>query len=149
MIEKLEHSKLKTAEKIYLVWQASYIIEARLLKAKHFPPLKRSVEDFTKSKTDFYSYTLNGDFSGIVELNTSHSFIHIQSLVVHPRYFRNGIASQLIEHVLGKYQPRTFTVETGLENAPAIGLYNKHGFVEDSQFDTDHGIRKIKLILNR
>ena len=39
-------------------------------------------------------------------------------------------------------------VETGVENEPAILLYKKFGFKEVKQWDTDHGIRKIRLERN-
>jgi ribosomal protein S18 acetylase RimI-like enzyme len=37
------------------------------------------------------------------------------------------------------------TVETGLDNKPAIALYESFGFKEVKQYDTDHGIRKIRF----
>ena len=48
------------------------------------------------------------------------------------------------------YQSKVFTVETGLVNQPAIKLYKGFGFQETKQWETDHGVRKIrfeKLIL--
>ena len=38
-----------------------------------------------------------------------------------------------------------FTVETGIDNRPAIKLYTSLGFEEQRQWDTDHGVRKVQL----
>ena len=46
MIEKLNNKELKIAKNIYSVFQTSYKVEVKLLNAKNFPPLKRSVEKF-------------------------------------------------------------------------------------------------------
>lgn len=149
MILNLNNKSIPVAEKIYSVWQESYIIEAEILKAKNFPPLNRTVHNFINSTTEFLCYEVGTSIAGIVELDKSSESIHIQSLVVSPDHFRKGIASKLIEYVLEKYATNDFTVETGVENIPAVNLYVKCGFVEVMQYDTDHGIRKIKLSLMR
>jgi len=47
----------------------------------------------------------------------------------------------------GAYQfsSKVFTVETGLENIPASKLYTSFHFKEVKQWDTDHGVRKIRF----
>ena len=76
---------------------------------------------------------------------SNDSFTHIQSLVVSPKFFRQGVAQKLMEFVLESCDSKLFTVETGLENRPATELYRKFGFVEVKQWDTGHGVRKIKF----
>ncbi|MEJ2584117.1 MAG: hypothetical protein P8Z38_03455 [Robiginitalea sp.] len=36
-------------------------------------------------------------------------------------------------------------METGLDNGPATALYRKFGFREILQYDTDHGVRKVRF----
>ena len=115
------------------------------MKAKDFPPLKRTLNQFIKAKTDFYGYFLEETLSGAVEIKADTDSIHIQSLVVDPDYFRRGIASLLMQFILTKYKDNHLTVETGLANKPAITLYEKNGFKQTKQFNTSHGIRKIRL----
>ncbi|HCY98291.1 MAG TPA: GNAT family N-acetyltransferase, partial [Polaribacter sp.] len=45
MIEKLKNSDLEIAKKMRLIFQASYKVEAKLLNATNFPPLKRPLEN--------------------------------------------------------------------------------------------------------
>jgi ribosomal protein S18 acetylase RimI-like enzyme len=145
MIEKLKNSDLLIAKKIQIVFQASYKIEAKLLNATNFPPLQRTLENYIQSKTAFYGYSKNGELAAVVEINTDHDFIRIRSLVVHPDFFRRGIAGKLIEFVFETFESNLFIVETGLANGPATKLYEKFGFVAVHQWDTDFGIRKVKF----
>jgi len=145
LIKKLQHRNLQTAKKIRIVFQASYAIEAKLLKATDFPPLKRTIENFLESNTEFYGYFKGEVLAAVVEINHTSQFTHIQSLVVHPDYFRLGIASKLIEFVFKFYDTGLFIVETGVDNGPATKLYLNAGFIEVKQWDTEFGIRKIKF----
>ncbi|MFT4735768.1 MAG: ribosomal protein S18 acetylase RimI-like enzyme [Algoriphagus sp.] len=145
MIKKLLNRELEISKEIYSVFQVSYKIEAKLLNATNFPPLKRPLKDYMGSNTDFYGYLKNGGLVGVIEIDGSNRYIHIKSLVVNPLFFRQGIAKELIEYVFNEFDSNLFTVETGLANGPAIRLYKKFGFIEVKQWDTDHGIRKIKF----
>ena len=145
MIKKLHHRNLQTAQKIRIVFQASYAIEAKLLNATDFPPLKRTLEKYINSSTVFYGYFKNQELAAVVEINHTINFTHIQSLVVHPDFFRQGIARELMEFVLESYDSNLFVVETGVDNGPATKLYKKIGFIEVKQWDTEFGIRKVKF----
>ena len=100
------------------------------------------------SNTEFYGFKIDGDLAGVIEIEHNQEFTDINSLVVHPNYFRQGIASHLIEFTLNTFDSSLFVVETGLENWPAIALYQKWGFKAVKQWTPDHGIRKVKLELN-
>lgn len=145
MIKKLQHRNLQTAKQIRVVFQASYAIEAKLLKAEDFPPLKRTLENFVESSTAFYGYYKDQELAAVVEINHTSQFTHIQSLVVHPEFFRQGIASKLIDFVFEQYDSNLFVVETGVDNGPATQLYLNAGFIEVKQWDTEFGIRKVKF----
>lgn len=145
MIEKINHRLPAIAETIHTVFQISYPVEAALLKAQDFPPLKRTVTDFMRSETEFYCFRKDGRMVAVMEIRDNHHSIHIQSLVVDPEYFRQGIARQLIDFVFNTYNTPLFTVETGAENKPAVSLYVRSGFRILDYYDTDFGIQKIRL----
>ena len=145
MIEKLQNSKLEVAKKIRADFQVSYKVEAKLLGAVNFPPLQRPLEKYRESSTEFYGYSKDGELAGVVEIDANNNYILIRSLVIHPIFFRQGIAGKLIEFVFNTFDSNLFVVETGLANGPATALYKKFGFIEVHQWDTDHGIRKVKF----
>ena len=145
MIKQLNNKDTIIAKRIRNVFQVSYVIEAQLLKAKNFPPLNRTLDDFIKSDTQFYGYWNNKALAAVVEIRANENTTLIQSLVVDPIYFRQGIAGKLINFVFENYNSKIFNVETGLANLPAIKLYERFGFVEIKQYDTEIGIRKIRF----
>lgn len=149
MIERLLNNDVEVSKKIHSVFQLSYKVEAELLSAVDFPPLKRPLENYVNSKTLFFGYLKEGTFAGIIEVDHNENFTHINSLVVDPSFFRQGIAGKLMEFVLNSFDSNLFIVETGLENGPATMLYKKFHFKEVRQWNTDHGVRKIKLELRK
>jgi len=145
MIEKLQNNEIVISKRIRSVFQASYKVEAKLLNATDFPPLKRPLENYVKSNTFFFGYLKNEDIAGVIEIDHNNDHTLIRSLVVDPTFFRQGIAKKLMKFVLNTFDSKLFVVETGLENGPATKLYETFGFVEVKQWDTNHGVRKIKL----
>ena len=144
MITKINNQKKEISEIIYSIFQVSYNIEADLLNATNFPPLKRTLNDLLKCNNTFFAYYLDKKTVGIIEIDNNTS-THIQSLVVHPNNFRAGIGKSLVNFVLNYYKSKVFTVETGVANYPAIQLYKQFNFQEVKQWDTDHGVRKISF----
>ena len=145
MIIKINNKENKIAEEIRAIFQASYTVEAKMLKAVDFPPLKRTVAQFLKSDSEFYAYYLTKNIAGIIEIENDEDLTHIQSLVVYPKYFRNGIGRKLVQFILENYKSKIFTVETGIDNHPAIKLYKHFGFQEQEQWNTNHGVRKVRF----
>ena len=145
MIQKLDNKDRVISQKIRAVFQASYAVEAKLLNAKDFPPLQRTLENFLQSNTTFFGVLKNEDFAGVIEISEYHSHTHINSLVVEPKFFRRGIASKLMQYVIHKFDSKKIIVETGVLNTPACQLYKFFNFNEVEQWNTDHGVRKIRF----
>jgi hypothetical protein len=67
MIQKLQNKDIETAEKIRSVFQVSYKVEAKLLNAIDFPPLKRPIEDYINSENAFYGYFKNKELAAVFQ----------------------------------------------------------------------------------
>ena len=148
MIVKIDNKRNEIAQEIRRIFQASYTIEAEMLKAIDFPPLKRTISQFLNSNSEFYAYYLNQNITGVIEIKSNQDLTHIQSLVVYPKYFRKGIGRKLVQFILDTYKSSIFTVETGLDNYPAIKLYRSFDFEEQDQWNTNHGVRKVRFKKN-
>jgi GNAT superfamily N-acetyltransferase len=144
VIKTLEHPNYDIAIAIHSVFQVSYAIEAKLLNAVNFPPLQRQLNEFTNCKNTFYGYYVEDSLAAVTEILHNNKTTHIQSLVVHPEYFRQGIAQRLINFVFETYNSTLFTVETGADNLPACKLYEKMGFIETRKWMTEHDIVKVR-----
>jgi len=150
MISKIDNKEKNISESIHSIFQESYQIEAELLNCTNFPPLKRESNDIQNCKNIFYAYYVNNKIAGVIEIDSNMRNTHIQSLVVYPKYFRKGIASRLVKFILDSYPKAIcFSVETGLANTPAIRLYKSLNFKETTQWDTNHGVRKVRLIRSK
>jgi ribosomal protein S18 acetylase RimI-like enzyme len=145
MIKRLQNNDIEISKKIRSVFQSTYKIEAKLLNATDFPPLKRPLESYVNSNTAFFGYLKGKELAGVIEIDHNDNFTHINSLVVDPIFFRQGVARELMEFVFKTFDSNLFVVETGLDNGPATKLYKKFDFIEVKQWDTDHGVRKIKF----
>ncbi|MGD1892574.1 MAG: GNAT family N-acetyltransferase [Cyclobacteriaceae bacterium] len=143
MIKELHNNDLEIASQIYSVFQLSYAVEAKLLNANDFPPLRRSLESYLNSTNDFYGYFEKNELAGVIEVEITANYVDINSLVVKPQFFRRGIGRKLLEFIFNRFNSNLYIVETGVKNKPATELYKKLGFKEIKQWDTDFGIRKI------
>jgi len=147
MIEKLLNANEETANEIHSLFQKSYKIEGELLGATDFPPLKRPIKDYIKTRNEFFGYKKNGELAGIIEISDQRNYTDIFSLVVDPQFFRQGIATALIGFTISTFESNLYVVETGVDNLPACNLYRKFGFQEVKQWDTKFGIRKVAFEL--
>lgn len=142
MIKKIVHSEISNAEKLHALFQVSYRIEAELLGVTDFPPLHRSISEFQNSTTQFFGLWKEDVLAAAVEIDQLKNSLDICSLVVHPKYFRQGIARKLLLFVEDYDDFETLIVETGWANAPAIALYKKFGFQETGEYIGPGGIKK-------
>ena len=145
MISELDPSQQGICEKMHGVFQHSYQKEAELIGCADFPPLRRTLGDLRTSKCKFFGYWKKSQIAAVVEVLPKPGLLKIRSLVVDPQFFREGIGSHLLTHILDLFTFESAVVETAMANTPAISLYQKLGFIEEKQWQTSHGIKKIKL----
>jgi GNAT superfamily N-acetyltransferase len=147
--EVLDHRSHVTANRIYDLFQCSYQVEAELIGATGFPPLERSAWEVQTARSCFLGQWIGADLAAVLEYSCDETHLSIDSLVVHPHYFRRGIASRILRSVLEQADWQTADVETAAGNAPAIALYEKFGFYPARLWTSEDGIEKVQLLYNR
>jgi ribosomal protein S18 acetylase RimI-like enzyme len=147
MITKLNNKNKEVAGQIYTLFQQSYLIEAKLVGVKQFPPLLRSINDIKDCSNCFNGFVVDKHLAAVVETSVRGESLDIHSLTVHPNYFRRGFGEQILRFVLEKFQYEKAFVETAVANTPAINLYKKHGLIDYKVWTPAHGIPKIAFSL--
>ena len=144
---QLDHVDARLSEHICKVMVEAYAVEARLIDAVDFPPLRRGAADIRTSEAVFYGAWDQGELVAAAEVEGGEGW-NIASFVVHPSRFRRGIGTGLLKHVLHVIGPAPVTVSTARANAPAIALYEKHGFRISRRWSTRDGIEMVTMTAN-
>lgn len=149
LIEILDHRYHETANQIHDLFQSSYRVEAELIGATAFPPLERALWEVQTARSNFLGQWIGPELAAVLEYSADGTHLSIDSLVVHPHYFRRGLASRILRTVLEQGDWQTADVETAAANIPAIALYEKFGFYVSRLWIAEEGIEKVQLLYNR
>jgi ribosomal protein S18 acetylase RimI-like enzyme len=86
--------------------------------------------------------TPEGEIAGFVAWEEpAGGAVGLDRLCVAPAWFRRGVASLLLRHVLTELFPdRVVEVTTGAANTPAVTLYERLGFVRGPDFSPAPGL---------
>ena len=129
MIVSLNHKEEKTAQLMLKVQLPAYKVEAKLIGFDGIPQLKDDVQSIQASHENFIGYMSEDHLTAFLSYSESDSDYQICRLVVHPNFFKRGIARQLVEHFLNEIvKNKKVVVTTGADNFPAINLYKSFGF---------------------
>ena len=105
----------------------SYRIEADLIGTDEIPPLKESFEELQDCGETFIGCYIEGRLAGAISFKKEGEVIDIHRMMVHPDFFRRGIARKLLSQ-LEQDGCSQMIVSTGAANTPAVKLYEKLGF---------------------
>lgn len=142
MIVELIHNDAGTAQRILDVQLPSYRIEAELIGFCDIPPLRDTLETIQCSGECFIGYAIHDKLTGFIAYELIEDAVEICRMVVHPDYFRRGIAKQLLAYLLaGAAAHKKVTVSTGDKNEPAKLLYRSLGFTEVNQIEIAPEVR--------
>lgn len=139
MIERLNHHQEKTAKEIQRLQKRAYQVEAELIGFDGIPQLNESILEIQNSGETFIGY-FNGVLAGFISYKAKGPLVDIHRLAVAPSHFRQGIARNLLEHLLGNFPDSDFIVSTATLNEPARKLYETFGFKEQGSFEPEPGI---------
>ena len=145
-IMKLDHSKSLEANQICRTLLSSYAVEAQLIGVTDFPPLRRTATEILDSRSVFYGYWYENRLAAVTEIEKDgENPPNIASFAVHPQFFRRGIGSELLQHIVLLLVSGRITVSTASQNIPAISLYEKHGFRNTGRWTTPDGIDMVTM----
>lgn len=132
-IQQLDLMNHTLTEELLALQKSAYAIEAKLVGFPNLPPLHETVEELQTSGEIFYGYFVDGELAGAISYKIEGKTLDIHRMMVHPNFFRRGIARQLLELVLALPEIERAIVMTGAANQPAKKLYETFGFVEITQ----------------
>jgi ribosomal protein S18 acetylase RimI-like enzyme len=145
-VMQVNHHDPAVAAAIHAVQIAAYTQEARLLGARHFPPLERTIRDIQISTENYFAAFDNMTLVGVISFGPDEDpgARNITSLVVHPDRQQEGIASILLHRLIENFGADPMTVQTAAKNLPALALYAKFGFVECKRWSV--GAEALELV---
>lgn len=134
MIRRLNLQDNSEATELLALQQRAYRQEADLIGSEEIPPLHETLEALQQSTETFYGYFLGSHLAGTVSYKREGDLLDIYRMMVHPDYFRRGIARALLYFVEG-CEPgiKRIIVSTGALNVPARVLYQRCGFIATAE----------------
>lgn len=126
---------------------ASYRVEAELIGFDDIPPLRDGIQSILEAKETFFGFFVDGQegrtLAGAISFEREGSIVTICRMMVHPNFFRRGIASSLLQHILIEQERKgatRFIVSTGSANSPALRFYEGFGFIVRRVFTVPPGV---------
>jgi GNAT superfamily N-acetyltransferase len=140
-IKEIDLSEKATAGEVLHLQRTSYRIEADLIGTEEIPPLKESLEQLQNCGETFIGCYMNNRLAGAVSYKMFETTIDVHRVMVHPDFFRKGIALKLITWIEQRETSSSeVVVSTGAANLPAVRLYEKLGFVRKEDSIVGNGV---------
>ncbi|KIF00840.1 hypothetical protein PL81_38890 [Streptomyces sp. RSD-27] len=144
-VRPLDLTDEATAATVHRIGLAAYAVEAELIGFDGIPALGEGLEEMRGRALGWLGAVgPDGDIEGFLawEETAAGGPVGIDRLCVDPARFRRGVASRLLRHALEEVFPgRAVEVATGADNAPAVALYERLGFVRGAGFSPAPGLR--------
>jgi ribosomal protein S18 acetylase RimI-like enzyme len=146
MFKQLDLSNQELSQLVLSIQLPAYQLEANLIGFQGIPALSDTVEDIMNSKETFIGFYEDDYLLGVLSYEETDELVDICRLVVSPASFRKGIGNQLVNYVLGEVRgSREVIVSTGLKNVPAVKLYKKLGFDQESLVEIALGVQLVNM----
>jgi ribosomal protein S18 acetylase RimI-like enzyme len=140
-VRRLQLSDRTEALRLLALQQASYLAEAQTIGFADIPPLSDTLASLIESRETFWGAFRGEELVGCIAYEREGPGLTICRMMVHPDWFRHGIASLLLrlpeEQEHGLRELRVSAVTT---NTPAVRLYEAFGFIPERTFEIAPGI---------
>ncbi|MCX2967321.1 MULTISPECIES: GNAT family N-acetyltransferase [Streptomyces] len=88
--------------------------------------------------------------AAFVAWSTAPEGVTVERVCVCPAWFRHGLATRLLRHLLDALAPAgDVRVTTGAANAPALALYSRLGFTRQADVRPEPGLTLARFVLRR
>ncbi|MET9609166.1 GNAT family N-acetyltransferase [Streptomyces sp. NPDC006512] len=144
LVRPLDLADEATAAAVHRIGRASYAVEAALIGFDGIPALREDLQEMRDRPLRWLgAVSGGGEIAGFLAwAEEDGGGIGVDRLCVDPAWFRRGVASLLMRHLLAESFPeRAVEVSTGAANAPAVALYEGLGFVRGEDFSPVPGLR--------
>ncbi len=117
-----------TQSEILQLQRKAYALEEALIGFP-IPRMKDTARELAASDEVFIGMVQDGVLLGMLSFTAEENRFDIQRVAVDPDYFRQGVASDLLQFLFDAASDVTrFRVHAGANNGPAVSLYEKMGF---------------------
>ncbi len=132
-------------DQVLQLQQVSYRLEEVLIGFP-IPHTKETADDLLASGDIFIGMSQDDELLGLVAFAADETTMDIHRVAVDPDYFRQGVATELLEFLFDAFPGISqFLVTTGASNIPAIRLYEKMGFHRLEDFEPAPGLIMTRL----
>ncbi|MBG9544344.1 GCN5 family acetyltransferase [Cytobacillus firmus] len=140
MIKEININDRKAAEQVLGVQLPAFKIEAEIIGFPDLPPLKDTANTLQITGETFFGYFTGEILSGVISIKQEKGVLDIHRLIVHPEYFRMGIAQKLLNFIERMPMIEKLVVTTGSKNSPAVNFYLKNGFKELDKMEINEAL---------
>ncbi|MBN1835469.1 MAG: GNAT family N-acetyltransferase [Spirochaetales bacterium] len=145
VIRKVDLCDKRVVRQLLRLQRLAYHREAELIGYRAIPALRDTAATLRASGESFHALLQGNRPLGVISWRRDGEVVEICRLVVHPRAWRRGVASRLLEHLEGICSAAALEVSTARANIPALQLYRRHGFGESSRRITPDGLELVGL----
>ncbi len=144
-------AKEEDLERCFEIESVSYAGDEAATKEKILNRIKLYADGFLilENKDEIIGFINSGatnkvvlsdeEFKELVGHDSNGEHIVIMSVVVHPDYQRQGMASELMNHFISAMKRLNKTKIYLICQTELVSMYAKHGFIHLGESDSDHG----------